>query len=236
MAVKYAFLVDSSRCTGCRACEIACKNENKLPMGPRWRRLRSRETGKFPDLKVVNASISCNHCEDPACMRVCPAGAYTKRPDGLVIHDAEKCIGCRYCVMACPYGAPQFNEETGRVGKCRACLERLQQGLEPACVRICMYDALDFGDINDPNSNISQRIKKSGAMPVPGTSLFYIPPDGRAGELLPGEFQEPAAMHWWLNIIRPGGKIVFGAAAAAVAASLAMGAIKKEGGKDNEHR
>lgn len=233
MAKKYAFLIDSSRCTGCRACEIACKNENKLPVGPRWRRVRVTEEGSYPNLQVTSLSFSCNHCDEPKCAEICPAGAYTKRSDGLVVHDESKCIGCRYCTMACPYGAPQYNPEADKSGKCRGCVERLDQGLEPACARICIYGALYFGDINDPNSEISRQIIETGAVHIPGTSTYYVAPDGSGAAALPGDFGQPAGVKWWMNVMRPGGKVIMGAAAVAVGASVVMSALRKQTGKDD---
>ena len=102
---QFGFLVDTKNCVGCRACEIACKNRNQLESpGPRLRKVETTESGTFPNTRVVHLSLSCQHCENPACVEVCPAGAITKREDGTVIADQSKCLGCQACQSACPYG------------------------------------------------------------------------------------------------------------------------------------
>lgn len=109
-----------------------------------------REEGTFPDVKVRYLSAACNHCEEPACMKACPVGAITKEPEfGVVLIDQEKCIGCRRCEPACPYGAPTFNEITKKMDKCTLCIHRLREGLAPACVRSCMGYALWEGKMTD---------------------------------------------------------------------------------------
>jgi anaerobic dimethyl sulfoxide reductase subunit B (iron-sulfur subunit) len=99
---------------------------------------------------AYNLSMACNHCEDPACVRQCPAKAYTKREsDGIVIHDPERCIGCRYCTWVCPYGAPQYDEREGRVRKCNLCVEELDRGGTPACVSSCPLRAIEIGTLDE---------------------------------------------------------------------------------------
>ncbi len=150
----------------------------------------------------------CMHCEEPACESVCPSGATVKEEDGTVTVDGEKCIGCRYCMVACPYGARYFNEReqnyygnyrtpyeemgadtlegresehsTGRVEKCNLCIQRREQGLEPACVANCMTRARYFGDLDDPYSEVSRLIREKGGFqlnPELGTepSVYYLP-------------------------------------------------------------
>jgi len=142
--------VDSTRCTNCRTCEIACKDANNAGVGRRMRRVRTFEGGEFPAIFAYNISMSCNHCEDPACVQQCPAKAYAKREsDGVVIHDPEKCIGCRYCTWVCPYGAPQYDQNEGRVWKCNFCVEELDRGETPACVSACPLRAIEFGPLDE---------------------------------------------------------------------------------------
>ena len=104
--------------------------------------------GASLDLEVFayNVSLACNHCEEPICVEICPARALAKRADGIVLIDADKCIGCKYCSWACPYGAPQYDAEAGRMTKCTFCVEDLDAGLPPSCVAACPLRALDFGD------------------------------------------------------------------------------------------
>ena len=110
------------------------------------RKVRSFEGGEFPAVFAYNVSMSCNHCEDPACVKCCPAGAYAKRAaDGIVLHDPEKCIGCRYCTWVCPYGAPQYDAHEGRVRKCNLCLDEAA----PECVAACPMRAIEVGPLEE---------------------------------------------------------------------------------------
>jgi anaerobic dimethyl sulfoxide reductase subunit B (iron-sulfur subunit) len=158
MAKQLGFYVNVANCTGCKACEIACKDKSNLPSGVRWRRVYEFGGGDWVqdgDQVVANSVFSyfvsnaCNHCEKPICMEVCPASAISKRDDGIVLIDADKCIGCRYCSWACPYGAPQFNEEAKVMTKCNFCYDLQAQGEKPACVDGCPYRVLEFGDIEE---------------------------------------------------------------------------------------
>jgi anaerobic dimethyl sulfoxide reductase subunit B (iron-sulfur subunit) len=152
--MSYAFHFDSSSCSGCKACQAACKDKNALPAGVLWRRVyevtgggwQRQGTAWVSSVFAYNLSIACNHCAEPICLEVCPAGAYTRRPDGIVLLDSQRCIGCRYCTWACPYGAPQYDPAAGRTGKCNFCADLLDSGKPPACVAACPLRALDFGD------------------------------------------------------------------------------------------
>ncbi len=147
---QMAWYYNENNCVACRACEAGCKQEFNLPVGLRRRRVIIREEGKYPQVKVRYISLSCNHCAEPACLKACPVGAYTKEQEfGIVLHDQGKCIGCKRCIAACPYGAPQFNEATKKVDKCDFCYHRLREGLPPACVRTCLGYALWHGRMED---------------------------------------------------------------------------------------
>lgn len=161
----YGWLLDAKRCIECRACETACKQWNQTPPGVRFRKVRVIETGKFPNLGVTALSISCNHCEAATCIRVCPPKAITRRADGIILFDSEKCLGCRQCEQFCPYGAPQFHEASKKMQKCTMCVDRIDQKLEPACATLCPTGALRWGDWDTLNT--------SGADRVPG----YASPD-----------------------------------------------------------
>jgi len=144
------FYYDQTTCIGCKACLIACKDKSDLEIGVNYRRVYDMETGKYPAPRIAHLSISCNHCAQPKCVDNCPTGAMQKRAeDGLVIHDAERCIGCRLCTWSCPYQAPQYREEKGKVGKCDGCLDLISRGENPACVDACVMRCLHFGDIEE---------------------------------------------------------------------------------------
>jgi anaerobic dimethyl sulfoxide reductase subunit B (iron-sulfur subunit) len=161
MVKQYAFYFDQSACNGCKACAIACKSKNQLPVGINWRRVYEYGGGNWvPEpgnrsFMIPNGifayalSVSCMHCENPACVHDCPTTAMTKGADGIVTIDASKCIGCRYCEWACPYGAPQFDETKGVMTKCDFCKDQLSQGQNPYCVDACVMRALDFGEFDE---------------------------------------------------------------------------------------
>jgi DMSO reductase iron-sulfur subunit len=139
----YKFLFDIDRCIDCRACEVACKQQNDVEIGVRWRRVSEIEGGKYPNPSRTFVSLACFHCARPPCMAACPVKAIYKRADGIVINDKSKCIGCGYCSWACPFGAPQFGSK-GLMQKCIACYPRIDKGLDPACVHTCLTGALAF--------------------------------------------------------------------------------------------
>ncbi|MBB1312054.1 DMSO/selenate family reductase complex B subunit [Aliivibrio logei] len=155
MMKQYGFYIDSSKCTGCKTCQLSCKDNKDLDVGVNFRRVYEYAGGDWlkegeiyrQSVYSYYLSIACNHCDEPACTKVCPSGAMHKREDGFVVVDEEICIGCKYCTMACPYGAPQYNEEKGHMTKCDGCYERVGQGLEPICVGSCPLRALEFGPI-----------------------------------------------------------------------------------------
>lgn len=163
MSKQMAFYVDSSVCVGCRTCEIACKDENNLSVGPRLRYVRDQMGGSWKvdekDPTVIrqdapvfsyHVSISCNHCASPACVAICPTGSMKKDPEtGIVANDHETCIGCGSCGTACPYKAPQLVDEEKLTYKCDFCRELLDKGMAPACVETCPMRALDYGDYDE---------------------------------------------------------------------------------------
>lgn len=158
MIKQFAFYFDGSACVGCKACQIACKDKYDLPVGVLWRRVIEYGGGNWvsngdsyqpKNIFAYFLSISCMHCENPACVSVCPTKAMTKREDGAVIIDQSKCIGCRYCEWACPYGAPQFNDEKGVMTKCTSCADLRDAGEQPVCVSACTMRCLDFGELSE---------------------------------------------------------------------------------------
>lgn len=147
---QLGFHYDMSACIGCRVCQIACKDKNDLDVGVLYRRVFDMEKGVYPNPRLDHISLGCNHCKDPKCVKNCPTGALHKREeDGIVLHDKAKCIGCRLCTWSCPYGAPQYKEHEGKVGKCDLCADLLAKGEEPACVSACVMRALHVGEIDE---------------------------------------------------------------------------------------
>lgn len=144
------FYFNQAACVGCRTCQMACKDKNDLNVGLLLRRVTSYEVGEFPNPGTYHYSGACNHCQAPACVEVCPAGAtYINAEDGTIQHDATKCIGCGYCVSACPYGHPSIDEELNIARRCDACIELRATGEQPACVSACPMRALEFGPIEE---------------------------------------------------------------------------------------
>ena len=155
---QYGFYFDSDRCTGCKTCELACKDYKDLGTDVNFRRIYEYTGGTWnqqsdgcwhQDVFAYYMSISCNHCENPACTAVCPTGAMHKNEDGFVIVNEETCIGCRYCHMACPYDAPQYDAQKGHMTKCDGCYSRVKAGQKTICVDACPLRALDFAPIDE---------------------------------------------------------------------------------------
>jgi sulfite dehydrogenase (quinone) subunit SoeB len=175
--MKLGLVIDLDTCVGCHACATACKEWNGAsaisgpltddspygadPTGVWFNRIRHYEVGAFPDCKTVNVPMSCLHCEDAACVTVCPTGASYKREDGIVLVDQDRCMGCNLCAWACPYGARELDPASGTMKKCTLCVDRIfdtalpVEEREPACVLACPTHARHFGDFDDPASKVS---------------------------------------------------------------------------------
>jgi tetrathionate reductase subunit B len=210
----YAFVIDVSRCIDCRACQVACSVENRVPMSNT--RIWVQDLGvqgKFPNLQRAFVPYNCMHCDHPPCTEVCVSGAtYKDEQSGLVLVDQEACIGCGFCVEACPYNARYLDTERGVVDKCNACVQRLEQGLQPACVATCVGQSRNFGDLNDPNSEASAALnnaksilrldyEKNGQDTDPNIYYINVPEDliqvqenaeeGESYLYLPGDGRQP---------------------------------------------
>ena len=190
---RWAMIADLRRYVGCQTCTAACKVTNGTPPGVQWRRVLDMEFGTYPDVQRVFVPVSCQHCDEPACMDVCPTKATKKRADGIVTIDYDLCIGCAYCAVACPYqqrykstrpsfayGDPTESEtqhfddaKLAVATKCTFCVDRIDEGLAqglkpgvdpvatPACVNSCITNALVFGDLDDPDSNVSRMLAQN---------------------------------------------------------------------------
>lgn len=155
---QLGFYINNKYCTNCTACVISCKDKNDLEVGVNFRRVYEYSDGAYieeknaiiPNVQTFFTSISCNHCDDPGCVKGCPTGAMYKRDeDGVVLVDHDRCVGCKYCEWNCPYGAPQYNEALGKMTKCDFCIDLLAVGESPACVGSCPMRALEFGPIDE---------------------------------------------------------------------------------------
>jgi len=209
-------VIDLEKCIGCYSCQVSCKQEHFLPPEMFWNRVVVGETGKYPTVTKQMYPVLCNHCVEAACVNVCPTGATSIREDGIVEVDHDKCVGCRYCLIACPYqnrtyyadgkaeyfpgqglteweliGKELYPLQVGTVVKCNFCQERVDEGLKsglkpgvdrkasPACVIACPTKARTFGDLDNPNSEVSLLIRKKKGYqlhPEYGTdpSVYYI--------------------------------------------------------------
>lgn len=156
---QYGFYFDQSRCFGCKTCEQACKDYHNLPTAVTFRNVfeysggswEANEDGTYTqNVFKYYTSVSCNHCDVPACLGVCPSGAISKDEEtGMVMNDKEICIGCSSCVEACPYTAPSVDEDVGVAMRCDMCFDRVKEGKRPICVEACLSRALDYGEIGE---------------------------------------------------------------------------------------
>lgn len=204
--MRYGMAIDLKRCIGCHTCSVACKSANNLPNNIWWNRVLTiggetmdTPAGTYPNNQLQYLPVNCQHCENPSCVKACPVGAtYKREEDGIVIQDYDKCIGCRMCMVACPYNARSFNwskpeyyvdfplgdydapvHQYNVVEKCTFCVNRIARDEKPACMELCIGRARYWGDLDDPNSEVSKAIKGRAYVKLleeKGTkpSIFYL--------------------------------------------------------------
>lgn len=177
---RYAMVIDTKKCVGCQDCVVACKTENEVPLGYDRDWLVFETIGKYPNLHMEIRTERCNHCDNPPCVHVCPSGAsHVSDAGGIVLVDYDLCTGCKACIAGCPYDARFIGPEKGVAMKCTFCVHRVVEGQDPACVSVCPTHCMYFGDIDDPNSEVSQLLKKRkhhSIIPEAGTKpqIFYL--------------------------------------------------------------
>ena len=184
--MRYGMAIDLKECIGCHSCSVACKSSNNLPNDIWWNRVLTvggdsldTPAGTYPNNELHFMPINCQHCENPACAKACPVGAtYKRTEDGVVMQDYDKCIGCRMCMVACPYNARSFNwkkpdyyvehavgefdapvHQYNVVEKCTFCANRVARGEPPACMVLCPGRARYWGDLDDPDSDVSKALQ-----------------------------------------------------------------------------
>ncbi|HAE81911.1 MAG TPA: 4Fe-4S ferredoxin, partial [Ktedonobacter sp.] len=176
---KYAFVIDQRKCIGCHACTVACKAEHDVPIGVYRTWVKYIEKGEFPNSRRYFLVNRCNHCDDAPCVAICPTKALYKRSDGIVDFDANRCIGCKSCMQACPYDALYIDPYSHTAAKCNYCAHRTEVGMEPACVVVCPVHAIVAGDMHDPHTEIARIIAREPVRvrkPEQGTkpNVYYV--------------------------------------------------------------
>jgi Fe-S-cluster-containing dehydrogenase component/formate-dependent nitrite reductase membrane component NrfD len=197
--VRYGFVIDQTRCIGCHACTVACKEENRVPLGAFRTWVKYVEKGEFPNTRRHFAVLRCNHCDNAPCVTICPTVALYRRVDGIIDFDRDRCIGCKSCMQACPYDALYIDPDTHTAAKCHFCAHRVERRLEPACVIVCPERAILAGDLDDPASEVARVIAREQVMvrkPEQGTrpKLFYVGADHAT--LVPALQAVPPATLW----------------------------------------
>lgn len=171
---RYGMLVDTRKCVGCHACRMACQHQNNLPADVSFITFHDRESGAFPSVRTETVPTQCMQCDDAPCAAVCPTKATYVDENKTVRVDRDRCIGCRYCIAACPYGARSVDPATGIVDKCRLCVARADPAKHPTnCVSACPAGVRIFGDLDDPSSEVSRAIAATNAQPLASDLLSH---------------------------------------------------------------
>ncbi len=226
---RYGMLIDSTRCVSCFACRLSCQTINSLEIDKAFIHFVEKEEGVYPNVKVQTLPIQCQHCEDAPCVKNCPTGASFQRKDGIVLVDEEKCIGCKYCITACPYDARVELKKDKLVQKCNFCYQELEKGNQPACVQTCIPEARIFGDLDDPNSEINIEIKKRNAKPILSQyqtkpKIYYVN-EIKVQEQTEKDIAGLTSLR--SDLIKPAAGMVMGAAVAGLAANYVVATAVK---------
>ena len=197
--MRYGFVIDHRRCIGCHACTVACKEENRVPVGAFRTWVKYVEKGVFPHTRRYFSVLRCNHCDNAPCVTICPTVALYRRADGIVDFDGDRCIGCKSCMQACPYDALYIDPDTNTAAKCNYCAHRIEVGLEPACVIVCPERAIIAGDLDEPSSPIARLVAREQVevrKAEQGTKpkVYYV---GAESSGLTPQLQRPAATYMW---------------------------------------
>lgn len=268
MATKYVKYVDVSKCDGCRACMVACKNWNDLPAEPQdflgtmqshanvsadtWNVLTfiEHENSKG-DLDYLFRHSSCYHCTDAACEKVCPENAISYTENGMVVVDQDACVGCGYCVQNCPFDVIQlktYKDENGKeyrkAHKCTMCTDRLDEGLQPACVTACHTDSLEFGDRDEMLQKAEKRVKELkerypnaqvyNPPGVGGTHTIYVLTDNPSVFGMPENPKVPTSAVLWKDYAQPIGKAMVGGVVMALAGAYVGNKFFDRKGKEEQ--
>ena len=181
--ITWGKVIDNRKCIGCHACTVACKQEHDVPLGVNRTYVKQVEVGRYPNVRRHFQVTRCNQCADAPCVEICPTTAMFQRPDGIVDFDRSRCIGCQACMAACPYDAIYIDPVSHSAEKCNFCTNRIDRGLQPACVTVCPTQAIFVGNLEDPMSNVSNLIAREKVevrRPEKNTNpkLFYVDATG----------------------------------------------------------
>lgn len=178
---RYAMVIDQRRCIGCHSCTVACRTWNELPLETIYNPVVTEGVqGEYPNVHLVYQPLLCMHCENPPCTKSCPTNASKQDEDGIVWVDSDHCMGCKVCIQSCPYGARSSHHSEGFARKCTFCMDIVREGEDPYCVKTCHQEARIFGDLDDPNSEVSKlvgRLKTDRLLEELDTDpqVYYIP-------------------------------------------------------------
>lgn len=251
-------LVDTSKCTGCKACTVACKEWNELPaektqlitsfqtmkdFTPKtWTYMTFTEKYENSKMNWFMRKAQCFHCEEAGCLKSCSSNAISRTASGYTVIDPNLCIGCGYCVDNCPFGVPQMDKATKKAIKCTGCIERVENGLTPACVQTCQPGCLEYGERVELLAKAKKRlsvVQKThpkariyGETEMGGTTFVYLLLDAPEVYGLPVNPQIPLSLTLWKDVIRPVGGIAVGGAAAAVVVGVLGNVLR---GSYNKH-